>query len=88
MIKKIYDNSGNLRNVYFLPLGSKLKAKKLVTSTGDIGASGRTYKYSAFEPDKIYKVVHNVNWRGTNISYVIDSDATLHFAEIELFDLE
>ncbi len=87
-ITKILDNGRNEREVYCnLNVGDKLRCKKEIKSTGDIGASGLTFKYTAFIPGEIYEVYSNYMWGGTQVSYVLDEDNTLHFATTDLFEI-
>jgi len=87
-ISEIRDNSGCKRQVYAnLNVGDRLKAKCKVVSKDDFGASGLTFDYDAFIPDKVYEVKRTYRWDFTLIGYVADESGTLHFATPEIFDL-
>lgn len=85
----IRDNVGNDKEVILnLKKGDILIAIGKLTLKGDIGCSGHTYDYEAFEIGKEYPVDHTYNWSGKNVSYVLDSDNCCVMATPKLFKLK
>lgn len=88
--KFIRDNSGNKVEVIDgLAPGDILICQKDQKSIGDVGLSGLTYKYTAFESGKEYEVYSTPQWGFEGpVPYVMDEDATLHFATPEIFKVK